>query len=282
MSEGQFTPPPPPPETRSLPVVLRDALTTGEEVRLIVAKALADSGQGAAYLRVEIEGIAVVVPKLATAGLGGSGSGYPVYILATKDFMLAVGAVSASASAGGYGGEVPIGGGMEWFTNTPPPGYLICNGGSFSAVTYPLLAAVLGGTTLPDLRRRVPVGAGTGFGVGASDGLAEGSRGVAHHHHLTSNTDSQGNHQHGSAGAHQHSTIGGNWFAETLLNTGQRGTAGTTFNLVSDGYPSTAAAGDHQHPATGAHTHTVNADTSGGGPSDGPSFVVVNFIIRAQ
>lgn len=281
MSEGQLATPPPPPETRSLDVVLRDALGAGEAVRLIVAKALADSGQGAAYLRVEIEGLTVVVPKLSTAGLGGSGSGYPVYILATKDFMLAVGAVSASPAGGGYSGLLPIGGVCLWPTSTPPAGFLICNGGAFSAVTYPELAAALGGTNLPDLRRRVPVGAGSGFGVGASDGLAEGSRGVAHHHHLTSNTDSQGSHQHPNAGAHSHTINAGNdWIATSGL--GLTGAAGTARYVVSNAFPNTDSAGDHTHGAAGGHTHTVNADTSGGGPSDGPSFLVLNFIIRAQ
>jgi microcystin-dependent protein len=280
MSEAPLAPPPPP-ETRSLSVVLRDALTTGEEVRLIVAKALADTaGLGAAYLNVEIEGLAVVIPKLASAGLGGSGSGYPVYVLATKDFMVAVGAVSASAAGGGYGGEMPIGGIIQWPTSTAPPGFLVCNGAGFSAVTYPLLAAVLGGTNLPDLRRRVPVGSGSGFGVGASDGLAEGSRGVAHHHRLNAGTDSQGSHQHGNAGTHQHGPMGGTFIASTGL--GLTGAAGTARYVVSDGFSQVAADGDHTHPSAGAHTHTVNADTSGGGPSDGPSFIVLNFIIRAQ
>jgi microcystin-dependent protein len=38
------------------------------------------------------------------------------------------------------------------------PGYLLMDGSSFSAATYPELATYLGGTTLPDYRGRVLVG----------------------------------------------------------------------------------------------------------------------------
>ena len=39
-----------------------------------------------------------------------------------------------------------------WSTTTIPINYLLCDGSSFSGVTYPVLEMVLGGTTLPDLR----------------------------------------------------------------------------------------------------------------------------------
>lgn len=61
---------------------------------------------------------------------------------------------------------------------TAPPGWLICDGSTFSATAYPQLAAVLGNTYgavsgdnyyLPDLRGRAPIGAGTGKSV---DGTA--------------------------------------------------------------------------------------------------------------
>ncbi len=42
-----------------------------------------------------------------------------------------------------------------WITAASPAPYLICDGSAFSAVTYPALAAYLGGTTLPDGRGRV-------------------------------------------------------------------------------------------------------------------------------
>jgi hypothetical protein len=99
-TEQQLQTPPPP--TRSLQLVLRDALSKGEELRLIVAKGLPDTTQNPyAYMNVEIEGVPMTVPKLAASGLGGTGSGYAVYVLASEDFMLAVGSVSGSATGGG-------------------------------------------------------------------------------------------------------------------------------------------------------------------------------------
>ncbi len=41
-----------------------------------------------------------------------------------------------------------------WISICTVPPYLLCNGSSFSAVTYPYLAAKLGGTVTPDLRGR--------------------------------------------------------------------------------------------------------------------------------
>jgi len=41
-----------------------------------------------------------------------------------------------------------------WVTACAIPPYLACSGGTFSATTYPLLAVILGSTTLPDSRGR--------------------------------------------------------------------------------------------------------------------------------
>lgn len=52
----------------------------------------------------------------------------------------------------------------SWVTACSIPPYLHCNGGSFSAVTYPLLSGILGTTTLPDTlgRGRFNLDGGTG------------------------------------------------------------------------------------------------------------------------
>ncbi|HEY7037162.1 MAG TPA: hypothetical protein VH482_37925 [Thermomicrobiales bacterium] len=93
---------PTPPPTRSLANVLRAAFDKGTPLRLIVAKALPDSGQNAnAYLNVEIEGVALTVPKVANAGLGGAAGNYPVYVVVADDFVLAVGTVTKTSSAAG-------------------------------------------------------------------------------------------------------------------------------------------------------------------------------------
>jgi microcystin-dependent protein len=59
---------------------------------------------------------------------------------------------------------------------TPPSGWLLCDGTSITSTNYPALHAVLNGAyggsgstaTLPDLRNKVPVGAGTGAGNNAT------------------------------------------------------------------------------------------------------------------
>lgn len=60
-----------------------------------------------------------------------------------------------------------------WISACTVPPYLLCNGGSFSAVTYPYLNTKLGGTTLPDLRGRARfyLNGGTGRITTAGSGI---------------------------------------------------------------------------------------------------------------
>lgn len=51
-----------------------------------------------------------------------------------------------------------------WITASTKPPFLLCDGSTFSAVTYPALATVLGGTTLPDFRGRAPYYLNSGTG----------------------------------------------------------------------------------------------------------------------
>lgn len=73
---------------------------------------------------------------------------------------------------------VPVGTIVDFIGATPPTGWLACNGATFSAATYPELAAVLGGTTLPDARGRFRVGASTTYPLKSTGGAA------AHSHTL--------------------------------------------------------------------------------------------------
>ncbi len=70
--------------------------------------------------------------------------------------------------------DMPLVGAIElWAGATLPEGWLECDGSSLSATEYPDLFAVLGYTwggsgdnfNLPDMRSRVPVGAGQGTGL---------------------------------------------------------------------------------------------------------------------
>lgn len=60
-----------------------------------------------------------------------------------------------------------------WITACTVPPYLTCDGSSFSAVTYPYLNTLLGGTTLPDLRgrSRAYLNGGTGRLTSAGGGV---------------------------------------------------------------------------------------------------------------
>jgi hypothetical protein len=57
-----------------------------------------------------------------------------------------------------------------WINACTKPPWLYCNGGTFSAVTYPYLNAKLGGTTLPDFRGRAPIYFNDGTGRTTSGG----------------------------------------------------------------------------------------------------------------
>lgn len=57
-----------------------------------------------------------------------------------------------------------------WIGNCTVPPYLLCNGTTFSSATYPVLATVLMGTTLPDARGRARFTLNSGTGRITSSG----------------------------------------------------------------------------------------------------------------
>jgi microcystin-dependent protein len=73
---------------------------------------------------------------------------------------------------------MPSGAIVMWYTATAPDGWLVCDGSTFSAVTYPDLNTVLGGTTLPDLKGRVAVGVDDSAGRVTSDNTLGDSSGA--------------------------------------------------------------------------------------------------------
>jgi len=85
-----------------------------------------------------------------------------------------------------------------WITACTIPPYLICDGSTFSAVTYPYLNTKLGGTTLPDLRgrSRFYLNGGTGRITTAVSGIdgdtrlsAGGNQNLHQHSHANSLND---------------------------------------------------------------------------------------------
>lgn len=68
--------------------------------------------------------------------------------------------------------EFPVGGMILWPGASAPAGgvWAICNGASYSSSEYPELYAVLGSTSLPDLRDRFPRGTSTSAAVRTTGG----------------------------------------------------------------------------------------------------------------
>ncbi|MEM9888826.1 MAG: tail fiber protein, partial [Bacteroidota bacterium] len=153
---------------------------------------------------------------------------------------------------------VPVGTIQMWPTSSPPTGWLICNGSSFSSSTYPDLANVLGGTTLPNFNGRFPLGVGNS-GTSGSTTHNIGSNGGAEKHTLSINE--MPNHSHGAGS----------------LST-------------SEPYLSQNGSGD-QDKRDGGGTKlfeyssiTGNTSSAGGGQAHNnmPPFYVIHFIIRAE
>ena len=81
---------------------------------------------------------------------------------------------------------VPVGTIQMWATATPPTGWIICNGATFSSSTYPDLATVLGSTTLPNFNGRMPLGVGQSNENGATNHTLK-QTGGEETHQLTTN-----------------------------------------------------------------------------------------------
>jgi microcystin-dependent protein len=106
--------------------------------------------------------------------------------------MIADGAVTAQKLATG---AASISGEMKmWPTASAPSGYLLCNGAAVSRTTYAALFAVLGtafgagdGSTtfnVPDMRDRMPIGAGTTYSANSQGGSKDAII-VSHTHTAT-------------------------------------------------------------------------------------------------
>lgn len=113
---------------------------------------------------------------LSAAGLTADGN---VDAVGASQYYSALSALFRSAStivpiSGGGTGEtidgslIPVGIPQPWSLSTPPTGWIICNGASFSATTYPKLAIAYPSLVLPDLRANVIRGWDNGRGIDTS------------------------------------------------------------------------------------------------------------------
>jgi microcystin-dependent protein len=158
-----------------------------------------------------------------------------------------------------------------WPSASAPNGYLLCNGGTFSSDTYPVLAALLGdtfgthsGTTyyLPDFRGRTPLGVGTASpAVAGGTAHTLGQKGGEEKHTQTQAELAQHTHV---QDAHSHTTK----INTALINT--RTAGGATFNVDSGGADVTSS------------TTATNQNTGSSTPFNVlDPFLGINFIIKA-
>lgn len=195
--------------------------------------------------------------------------------------MAATGVVSVNTSL--YPFLNPVGAMLMFAGSAAPTGWLVCDGSIVSQATYANLFAVIGTAfntggegagnfRLPDMRRRVPMGAG-GAGTATIGNLVGNTGGEENHTLITSEipshthnatTDVAGSHKHdftvlaGASGSNQAYSFGvGSYLYTQLLNT-------------------------FLESAAGSHTHTITVDPTGGGTGHNtiqPS-LIVNYIIK--
>lgn len=197
---------------------------------------------------------------------------------ATESAEIRSGAVGAFSVTGDGTGAWPYiqppGAIVAYGGVSAPSGWLLCDGSTFSSVSYPALAGVLGdtfgthsGTTyyLPDLRQRFPLGkaaSGTGDTLGGTGGSIDHSHGSTGHSHTVSvsgSTTYNGGHTHDSHG--------------TAQNTATSGTGAQRLNTpIFHSNP-----GDHNHSFSSSGGTGTGYESTG---SNNPPFITLNYIIK--
>ena len=215
------------------------------------------------------------------------------------------------------GSTLPTGALMPYAGASAPTGYLLCDGSSVSSTSYLALHAVISNTyggsaytgagalsfNLPDLRGRLPMGAGTGTGLnasgtGAPSGTAQTARTMGQwlgeETHLLTATE-LASHTHantvGSSAGGSNSITGA--MSQNENHTHSSGATG--FWVYNSGLGATIAGGSTYNASAGgsantastnlAHTHTIGINNVANTPSGSrhdtiPPVVVLNYIIK--
>ncbi len=281
----------PPSPSTSVPE-LADIIAAGEDaVVMRVATVAAVELTGSRRVQLDIAAT-TWVNRVQDCQLG---VGDRVSVLQSGAVMLVIGRLTGTDAFIPVGGILPFGG------TVAPTNYLMCQGQSLSRTTYATLYAVVGtvygavdGThfNLPDLRNRLPMGAGSSYGLGTTGSgsvtLSSGNL-PGHTHSFSASTDNQGSHGHSASGSadyagdHSHSETGASDRFGVVLN-------GASAAAVSTS-TSTGGGGGHSHSVSvsvgsgGGHTHSMSGTTGSTGSGSaftttGP-YQAVNYIIRA-
>ena len=209
------------------------------------------------------------------------------------------------------GTTLPTGALMPYAGASAPTGYLLCDGSSVSSSTYLALHAVISNTyggsaytgaaglnfTLPDLRGRLPMGAGTGTGqnasgTGAPSGTAQTARTrgqwLGEETHLLT-TAELASHTHantvGSSAGGSNQITGGMSANENHSHYLDMSAYNGSGNYTAVGYNGPLYPNNGQTRITNlAHTHSIgiNNVAEGGGSRHNtiPPVVVLNYIIK--
>lgn len=189
-------------------------------------------------------------------------------------------------------GSYPVGGGMDWFGEAPPPLFMWRDGRELSRTDYAELFAVIGtrygagnGSTtfnIPDSRGRADIGRDDMGGIAANrvttagsgiDGKALGASGGAQGVALSQGQMPAHNHSGStnSAGNHSHAALIGNGFegASAYMDTGGQVSFGFQFGYIE---------------GNGDHTHTITTNNTGNGESHNnmQPVLVCNKIIKVR
>jgi microcystin-dependent protein len=191
-----------------------------------------------------------------------------------------------NAPSGGSG-NVPVGGMILSVVAISDPNWLLCNGGTFSAATYPALNSFLGGNTLPDMRDQSPMGAHTTVALGANAGALTHTLTTAqlasHTHTGDAHTHTSAAHVHGSGGPHSHSHSHGPFSGTNFI---EGGGGSTPIGTTTPGFTA-ASTTDTDATATdpGNTASTTPGATGGssigttGGSGGGNSFSILSPVI---
>ena len=227
----------------------------------------------------------------------GNGTSAPTFVApGTSGNLLTSNGTTWQSTAPAAASGTPTGALMPYAGSSAPTGYLLCDGSSVSSTTYLALHAVISNTyggsaytgagalsfNLPDLRGRLPMGAGTGTGLnasgtGAPSGTAQTARTrgqwLGEETHLLT-TAEMPSHSHtantGSAGSHSHTPAG---------SIGNAGISAMNLAVGSGsqwGFTSTATITN----TVANHQHTITAEGGGSRHSVVPPVVVLNYIIK--
>jgi microcystin-dependent protein len=176
---------------------------------------------------------------------------------------------------------VPVGVLLMWPGGAAPAGWLLCQGQTVPAASYPGLAALLGATggnvTLPDYRDLFPVGASTGKPLGSTGGLdsvtltgaQSGINGNGRAANVGTGVGVTG------SGGHEHN------YTKRDTNQGVGGGGGVGSDIYEGTY-TTFGGGGHSHGISDpGHGHPLTARNADAAHENKPPYRAINFIIKA-